>query len=130
MIKGYVPDLDKTLGIFIPLIVVNCMILGRAEAFASKNSVSKSVADALGIGLGFLISLAMISLIREVIGSGSLWGIPFTDWSKLTDYIQPIGTFAQAPGAFITVGILVAFFKWLKLRKKASPPVCNLGGEG
>ncbi|MBU1077504.1 MAG: electron transport complex subunit E [Spirochaetes bacterium] len=106
-LNAYVPSLHKELGIFIPLIVVNCIILGRAEAFANKNSLFRSVMDALGMGLGFTFSLIFIALVREVLGSGTIT-------LKLQDFgwiwkvpIKPMAIMVLPPGAFITIGILM-----------------------
>ncbi len=119
IMKAYLPDLNKALGIFIPLIVVNCIILGRAEAFASKKPVLPSIADALGIGLGFLVALCIISGIREILGSGALWDIPFIKWEKAVAVMQPVNVFAQAPGAFIVLGLLLGLFQWARNRRNA-----------
>ena len=115
IMAAYFPDLKAALGIFLPLIVVNCIILGRAEAFASKNGPVASLADGLGMGLGFTLSLALLGTIREILGSGSFLGIPFAD--GLTPYTQTI--FILAPGGFLTLGLLMGFFNYLAIRKKA-----------
>ena len=96
------------LGIFIPLIVVNCILLGRAEAFASKNGVAASAADGLGIGLGFTISLAVVGAIREVLGSGT-FSIPFSDQviNVFGPSFQPFTFMVEAPGAFVCLGLLL-----------------------
>jgi electron transport complex protein RnfE len=94
------PQVNRDLGIFIPLIVVNCIILGRAEAFASRNGLLASVGDAVGIGLGFAGALALIGLVREVVGSGTLWG-----YKLLPGYV-PATLAIMAPGAFIVIGLL------------------------
>jgi len=111
---GFVPDLYKRLGIFVPLIVVNCIILGRAEAFAGKNSVWASFKDGIGMGLGFTFALLIISTIREVIGNGTFLGIPLFG----ADF-EPVMFFALAPGAFVTIGFILAFVAWLDRRKSA-----------
>jgi electron transport complex protein RnfE len=106
-LQAYLPALNESLGIYVPLIVVNCIILGRAEAFASKNPVSNSVLDALGIGLGFTLSLILISIIRELLGSGgiSVFGHGITlPFSPATFFIMPAG-------AFLVMGILLGLFK-------------------
>jgi electron transport complex protein RnfE len=128
LMKAFVPDLNAALGIFIPLIVVNCIILGRAEAFASRNSVYLSIADALGMGLGYFWALALVATIREVIGSGSFFGTPFIEWDKCVDVIQPVSVLQQAPGAFIVLGILFAFFQYLRLKKKDKEYAATLAG--
>ncbi len=106
--QAYVPDLYKTLGIFIPLIVVNCIVLGRAEAFASKNSVFSSLIDGLGMGLGFTLALGILGAIREIAGSGSIMGYKFIQGDGILVFIL-------APGAFIALGYLIALVN--KIRK-------------
>ena len=109
LLQAYVPVLYEALGIFLPLIVVNCIILGRAEAFANKNSVGDSVLDGIGIGLGFTIALTAIGLVREILGSGSAF------WWK---FIAGDGmlAFVLAPGAFIVLAYLMVIFR--KITKK------------
>ena len=102
LLNAYVPDLAESLGIFIPLIVVNCIILARAESFASKNSVGKSALDGLSMGLGFTIALCIISAVREILGAGTIWGIQLYG-----DVIQPASIITLAPGGFIVLGIIV-----------------------
>ncbi len=106
LMQAYVPDLYKTLGIFIPLIVVNCIVLGRAEAFAAKNSVFDSMLDGLGIGMGFTASLTVIGMVRELLGAGAFFG----------HQIMPGGItlFILAPGAFIVLGYLLVLFNKIK----------------
>lgn len=111
--KAYFPSLYEVLGIFIPLIVVNCIILGRAESYASKNSILNSMFDGIGNGLGFTLSLTVIGSIREIIGSGKLFGLSMVD--KLFD---PAMIFILPPGAFITIGVLVAVIN--KYKQKGS----------
>jgi electron transport complex protein RnfE len=108
VIKAYLPDVDKSLGLFIPLIVVNCIILGRAEAFAAKNSPIASLFDGIGIGLGFTIALTLLGIVREVLGNGSIFGFAFLP----EEY--NILLFVLAPGAFITLGYLIAIVNKLK----------------
>ncbi len=98
------PEVNAALGIFIPLIVVNCIILGRAEAFASRNSVLASMGDALGIGIGFAGALTLIGFVREVVGNGTLWGYVLYE-----DYV-PATLAVMAPGAFIVIGLLFGLF--------------------
>lgn len=102
MLKAYLPALDKSLGLFIPLIVVNCIILGRAEMFASKNSVVDSALDGIGMGIGFTVALGIMGLIREILGNGTAFGI------AITGSITPMGIFMLAPGGFFVFGILIA----------------------
>lgn len=109
---AYLPDLHKALGIFIPLIVVNCIILGRAEAYASKNNVIFSMADGMGMGLGFTLSLVVVASIREILGNGT--------WLKMqvmpSNY-EPMLVAILAPGAFITLGFLMAIMNRIKEKK-------------
>ena len=102
IIKAYLPDVDKELGLFIPLIVVNCVILGRAEAFAAKQSPVASLFDGIGIGLGFTLGLTLLGICREVLGSGSIFG--FTLMPETCNILL----FVLPPGAFITLGYLIA----------------------
>ncbi len=103
LLKAYLPSLSASLGIYIPLIVVNCIILGRAEAFASKNGVLSSLFDGLGMGLGFTAALVLIASVREVLGAGTFAGI-----SLFGDGFQPASVMILPPGAFLTLGILLA----------------------
>ena len=100
LMEAYVPSLYETLGVFIPLIVVNCIILGRAEAFASKHNVLDSALDGLGIGLGFTLSLTVIGAVREILGSGSVFGYKFIEGDGMI-------AFVLAPGAFLVLGYLM-----------------------
>ena len=108
-IKAFLPDVDKALGLFIPLIVVNCIILGRAEAFACKNSPVESFFDGIGIGLGFTFALTLLGMVRELLGAGSLFG-----FALLPETLN-ILVFVLPPGAFITLGYLIAIVN--KIRK-------------
>ena len=108
VIKAFLPDVDKELGLFIPLIVVNCIILGREEAFAAKNSPVASLFDGVGIGLGFTLGLTLLGLCREIFGSGSIFG--FT----LLPETYNILLFVLPPGAFITLGFLIAIVNKLR----------------
>jgi electron transport complex protein RnfE len=101
VMQAYVPSLYETLGIFIPLIVVNCIVLGRAEAFASKNTVWSSVVDGAGMGLGFTAALGVLGAIREILGSGAIAGFKFIEGDGILVFIL-------APGAFIALGYLIA----------------------
>lgn len=103
VMQAYLPALFEALGLFIPLIVVNCLVLGRAEAFASKNTPGSSIVDGLGMGLGFSMALTMLGAVRELLGSGMIFG--FTLFPE--DYGMLI--FVLAPGAFIALGYLIAF---------------------
>jgi electron transport complex protein RnfE len=108
-IKAYAPELDRSLGIFIPLIVVNCIILGRAEAFASKNSIFASIMDALGVGVGFTGALIVISTVREVLGAGTILGYPI-----FGSGFQPALIMILPPGAFIAMGCIIGILNKLK----------------
>lgn len=111
LMQAYLPDLYNTLGVFIPLIVVNCVILGRAEAFASKNGVWASALDGAGIGLGFTLSLTLIGMVREVLGNGQIFGVDL--WQGGGALI-----FVLAPGAFIVLGYLMILFRKLTAKTK------------
>lgn len=113
VMQAYLPSLYATLGIFIPLIVVNCILLGRAEMFASKNGVAASMTDGIGIGLGFTGALTILGAIRELLGAGTLFGA--------TVYPEEYGSliFVLAPGAFIALGLLIAAYNMLEKRLKA-----------
>lgn len=113
LLQAYVPSLYKSLGIFIPLIVVNCIILQRAEAFANQNTVMQSMADGIGMGLGFTLALTILGLVREFIGAGSIFGI-----SILGSSFEPALIFIQPPGAFLTLGLLMALVNVIAYNKK------------
>ena len=110
-IKAYAPEVDKSLGLFIPLIVVNCVILGRAESFAAKNNPIASIFDGIGIGLGFTLGLTLLGAARELLGTGSIFGI--TLWGESCGMLL----FVLAPGAFLALGYLIVLFN--KITKKA-----------
>ena len=112
VMHGYTPELHKALGIFIPLIVVNCIILGRAEAFASKNGIFRSLLDALGMGLGFTMVLIIVGTVREILGSGTWAGLPV-----LPENYIPVLIFILPPGGFITLALLLGGFNYLDTRK-------------
>ena len=113
LIQAYAPSLNTSLGVFIPLIVVNCIILGRAEAFASKNGVLDSALDGLGMGLGFTLALTILGAVREILGAGAIFGVSLFGASY-----QPALLFILPPGAFLTLGILMAIFN--KVTKKSA----------
>ncbi|MFA5200192.1 MAG: electron transport complex subunit E [Candidatus Omnitrophota bacterium] len=110
--KAYSPVLDRALGIYVPLIVVNCMVLGRAEAFACKNSLTRSFFDGLGMGVGFTLALILISAIREFLGAGQILG------HTLIKGFEPVFVFGMPSGALLVIGLLLGFFNVLKDRKK------------
>lgn len=112
LMEAFVPTIHKSLGVFIPLIVVNCIILGRAEAFASRNNVFKSALDGIGMGLGFTLALMVIAFFRELIGTGQLLGIQILPLSY-----QPVLVAVLAPGAFLTLGLLMALISMLKKKE-------------
>ena len=107
LIQGFLPSLSASLGVFIPLIVVNCIVLGRAEAFANKNTVFDSLLDGLGMGIGFTIALTLIGAIREILGSGSIMGFQFIP----AEY--HILIFVLAPGAFLVFGFVMAAVRYI-----------------
>lgn len=104
LLKGFIPDLYDSLGIYIPLIVVNCIILGRAEAYASKNGIISSIFDGIGMGLGFTLGLTCIGTVRELLGTGKIFGFQI-----MPAAYEPITIFILAPGAFFVLAFLVAF---------------------
>ncbi|MDE6190571.1 MAG: electron transport complex subunit E [Muribaculum sp.] len=110
MMQAYLPELNASLGLFIPLIVVNCIVLGRAEAFASRHSVVDSAFDGIGIGLGFTVALTLLGAVREILGTGCVFGLQV--------YPETYGSlvFVLAPGAFIALGFLVALFNYIRNR--------------
>ena len=103
LMKAYVPAVYEALGIYIPLIVVNCIILGRAEAYANKHSVGLSVMDAIGMGLGFTVALTLAGLLREMLGNGTAFGAQI-----LPAGMEPLGIFIQPPGAFLIIALIIA----------------------
>lgn len=113
LLAGFVPALNKSLGIFIPLIVVNCVILGRAEAYASKNGPIASIFDGLGQGLGFTLALTVIGIVRELLGTGKVFGFQI-----MPKAVDPALIFILAPGAFITLGIMMAIINQRNINKK------------
>ncbi len=113
LLNAYLPELASSLGLFIPLIVVNCIILGRAEAFASKNSVGASFMDGLSMGLGFTLALTVLGVIREILGNGTVFGL-----SLFPEGYQPAVMMILPPGGFITLGLVLGVIALLKSRKK------------
>ncbi|MBQ8317232.1 MAG: electron transport complex subunit E [Lachnospiraceae bacterium] len=122
VMEAFVPSLYASLGLFIPLIVVNCIILGRAEAYASKNKPLPSIFDGIGMGLGFTVGLTCIAMVRELLGSGSVFGFEL--------FSTPISIFINPPGAFLVLAFLIAFLNYrnIKKAKKAGekPELCKL----
>lgn len=130
LLEGFVPSLYDALGLYIPLIVVNCIILGRAESYASKNPVLPSVFDGIGMGLGFTIGLTCIGIVREIIGAGQIFGIQIMPSSY-----EPVTIFILAPGAFLVLAGLVAIQNKVKMdaakkgkKSEARQEVCSDGG--
>jgi electron transport complex protein RnfE len=120
IIQGFVPALSESLGVFIPLIVVNCIVLGRAEALASKNGVIDSILDGLGMGIGFTISLILVAAVREILGAGSFMGFQFIP----SDY--NILIFVLAPGAFLVLGFIMALMRHIinRVTEKRKNKMC------
>ena len=131
LLKAYIPALSESLGVYIPLIVVNCIILGRAESFASKNEPIISIFDGIGMGLGFTVGLTAIGLIREILGAGTIFDVPVLVNIGYT----PMTIFIMAPGAFLVLAFLVAGMNIVreKMEKKgkplAKPSGCISGGD-
>ncbi len=121
LVKAFLPSIDKALGIFLPLIVVNCIILARAEMFASKNAVLPSILDAVGMGIGFTAALTLMGMIRELIGAGTVFGLPVTGGA-----VEPMLVFILPPGGFFVFGMLVALSNKLAVRM-GKKPVKNMG---
>lgn len=113
LMAAYTPALNEQLGLFIPLIVVNCIVLGRAEAFASRNTAGASILDGLGMGIGFTLALVLLGTIRELLGNLSFFGYKLMDADGMLVFIL-------APGAFITLGFIIAIMNWMKNRKRTS----------
>ena len=125
LLQAYLPGLNKSLGIYIPLIVVNCIILGRAESYASKNSVGLSVLDGIGMGLGFTLALSLLGAFREMLGAGTILGVNIPGWDG-------INIFLMAPGAFVVLAALVATQNYIRARqgKKPRKLQCEKGCAG
>ena len=120
LMAGFTPELYESLGIYIPLIVVNCIILGRAESFAMKNGPVASVFDGIGMGLGFTIALVLMGAIRELLGAGTVFGMQI-----LGDWYQPISIFILAPGAFLVYAFIIAIQNKLKVPRKGCLGDCG-----
>lgn len=121
LVKSFLPQIDEMLGVYLPLIVVNCIILGRAEAFASKNTVLYSAVDGVGMGVGFTAALLLMGGIRELLGAGSIAG-----FTVLPEVIPPMTIFVLAPGGFFVFGILIAFAN--KVAESNGKPKAELKG--
>ena len=122
--QAYLPDLYAALGIYIPLIVVNSIILGRAEAFASKNPPVPSLFDGVGMGLGFTIALVIIGLVREFLGAGTVFGVTVLS----PDIFTPLGIFIRAPGAFLVLAVIVAVINGANIMTRANDVVNGCDG--
>lgn len=123
LLEAYLPSLNKSLGVYIPLIVVNCIILGRAESYAYSNPPVASLFDGIGMGLGFTVALTCIGAVREILGAGEIFG-----HGILPESIEPIRIFSQAPGAFFVLAALAALQNFMKNRlKKAGKPYEKIG---
>lgn len=124
LLEAFVPSLHESLGIYIPLIVVNCIILGRAEAFASRNSVGESLMDGIGMGIGFTVGLLAIGIVRELIGKGTIF-----DFTIMPDAYEPFNIFVLAPGAFFVLSGLTALQNKLKLKSATNVSYNNSDGS-
>ena len=113
LMKAYTPDIYETLGIYIPLIVVNCIILGRAEAYANKNTVGLSVMDGLGMGIGFTVALTLAGAVREILGSGTCFGARI-----LPATVEPMAIFIQPPGAFLVIALFIAIMNAIGIKTR------------
>ena len=113
LIKAYLPSLYEALGIYIPLIVVNCIILGRAEAYANKHTPGLSLMDGLGMGIGFTIALTLAGLLREILGAGTAFGV-----QVLPKSVEPIGIFIQPPGAFLVIAFIIAVMNAIGIKTR------------
>lgn len=118
LLEAYLPSLNASLGIYIPLIVVNCIILGRAESYASKNPVVLSALDGLGMGLGFTVALSLLGGFREILGAGTILGINIPGWDG-------IGIFVLAPGAFFVLAVLIAVQNYIRDKQGKKPRKLN-----
>ena len=125
LLEAYLPALNKSLGVYIPLIVVNCIILGRAEAYAYSNPPIPSMFDGLGMGLGFSFALTCIGALREILGAGKVFGI-----SIMPASFEPIRIFSQAPGAFFVLACLVALQNYIKTKRKKAGKSYEKIGSG
>ncbi len=123
LMQGFVPSLYSSLGIYIPLIVVNCIILGRAESYASKNGPVASLFDGIGMGLGFTLAITVLGAFREILGAGTVFGYSFIPENNPTSF-EPISIFVMAPGAFFVLAMLVAAMN--RIKKKKGRPVIDM----
>ena len=124
VMKAFFPALNVSLGIFVPLIVVNCIVLGRAEAFACKNNLLHSIFDALGMGVGFSLALIIIASIREILGAGRFLGL------SLIKGFEPVAMMILAPGALLTMGLLIGLVNYWHMRRKTHKEITKVGCDG
>ncbi len=124
LVKAFLPSIDASLGIYLPLIVVNCIILGRAEMFASKNPILPSILDGLGMGIGFTATLTLMGAIREIVGAGTIFSLPVT-----VNFIDPMIVMLLPPGGFFVFGVLVAVSNKLATIKGKDPINCTGCGD-
>lgn len=124
LMKAYVPALSESLGLYIPLIVVNCIILGRAESYAAKSSPVLSIFDGIGMGCGFTMALCLIGFCRELIGTGGVLGV-----NIMPAGYQPVAIFTRAPGAFIVLGTLISILNALNIKNNSSKKVEGCDGD-
>ena len=125
IIKAYLPTVDKALGQFIPLIVVNCIILGRAEAYANKNEPGLAIMDGIGMGLGFTVALTLAGIVRELLGQGTVFGA-----QVLPESVSPVAIFGQAPGAFLVIALFIAIMNAIGIETRQKQLVENDGCSG
>lgn len=125
LIKAYLPAADEALGLYIPLIVVNCIILGRAEAYANKNVPGLAIMDGLGMGLGFTVALTLAGILRELLGQGTVFSL-----RVLPESMSPIAIFAQAPGAFLVIALFIAIMNAIGIKTRQRQLVENDGCSG
>jgi len=123
LIEAYLPSLYDALGIYIPLIVVNCIILGRAEAYANKNPVGPAAFDGIGMGIGFTVALTVVGLIRELLGAGTAFG-----FQVIPKSVEPIGIFIKAPGAFLVLAIVIAVLNAMGVKNRGKQLVDGCDG--
>ena len=125
IIKAYLPTVDKALGQFIPLIVVNCIILGRAEAYANKHEPGLAIMDGVGMGLGFTVALTLAGIVRELLGQGTVFGA-----QVLPESVSPVAIFGQAPGAFLVIALFIAIMNAIGIKTRQRQLVENDGCSG
>ena len=125
LIKAYLPAADEALGLYIPLIVVNCIILGRAEAYANKNEPGLAIMDGVGMGLGFTVALTLAGSLREILGKGTWFGL-----QVLPESVSPMAIFGQAPGAFLVIALFIAIMNAIGIKTRQKQLVESTGCDG